>query len=53
MPASEPGLRFPNTDVLQGEAFIPDRIQATFDGLGLLLALTLGVWNQFEFDVGV
>lgn len=49
----ETGVKSQNKDVLQGEAFIPDRIQATFDGLGLLLALTLGIWDQFELDVGV
>lgn len=49
----ETGLKLQNKDVLQGEAFVPDRIQATFDGLGLLLALTLGIWDQFELDVGV
>lgn len=49
----EAGLKLQNSGVLQGEAFVPDRIQATFDGLGLLLALALGIWDQFELDVGV
>lgn len=40
-------------DVSQGEALIPGGVEATFDGLGLLLALTLGIWDQLELDVGV
>lgn len=40
-------------EVLQSEGLIPHGVQATFDGLGLLLALTFGIRNQLELDVGV
>ena len=50
-PNSNVGLR--TREVLQGEALIPGGVEATFDGLGLLLALTLGIWDQLELDVGV
>lgn len=50
-PNSNVGLRM--REVLQGEALIPGGVEATFDGLGLLLALTLGIWDQLELDVGV
>lgn len=37
----------------QGETLIPHWIECWADGLGLLLAVALGVWNQFEFNIGV
>lgn len=40
-------------EVLQSEGLVPHGVQATFDGLGLLLALTFGIRNQLELDVGV
>lgn len=40
-------------DVLQSEGLIPSGVEATFNGLGLLLALTLGIWDELELDVGV
>lgn len=40
-------------DVLQSEGFIPGGVEATFDGLGLLLALALWIWDQLELDVRV
>lgn len=40
-------------DVLQSEGLIPGGVEATFNGLGLLLALTLGIWDELELDVGV
>lgn len=40
-------------EVLQGEGLVPHRVQATFDGLGLLLALTFGIRNELELHVGV
>lgn len=39
--------------ILQSEGLIPGGVEATFDGLSLLLALALGVWDQLELDVGV
>lgn len=39
--------------VLQSEALVPGGVEAAFDGLGLLFALALGIWDQFEFDVRV
>lgn len=38
---------------LQAETFIPDRIESRADGFGLLFAVALGVWNQFEFNIWV
>lgn len=40
-------------DVSQSESFIPGGVEATFDGFGLLLALTLGIWDQLELDIGI
>lgn len=40
-------------EVSQSESVVPGGVEATFDGFGLLLALTLGIWDQLEFDVGV
>lgn len=37
----------------QIESLIPGGVEATFDGLGLLLALTLWIWDELELDVGV
>lgn len=38
---------------LQSEGFIPLRVEGALDGLGLLLALTFGIRDQFQFYVGI
>lgn len=38
---------------LQSEGFIPLWIEGTLDGLGLLFALTFGIRDQFQFNVGI
>lgn len=43
----------PQNQDSQSEGLIPGGVEATFDGLGLLLALTFGIWDQLELDVGV
>lgn len=40
-------------DVSQNEALIPSGVETTLDGLRLLLAFTLGIRDQLEFDIGV
>lgn len=40
-------------DGLQSEGLVPCGVEATFNGLGLLLALTLGIWDELELDVRV
>lgn len=40
-------------EVSQSKSLVPGGVEATFDGFGLLLALTLGIWDQLELDVGV
>jgi len=37
----------------QREALVPGGVEAASDGLGLLLALTLWIWDELELDVGV
>lgn len=39
--------------VSQSEGLVPRGVEGAFDGLCLLLALTLGIGNQLELDVGV
>lgn len=38
---------------LQSKRLIPLRVEGALDGFGLLLALTFGVRNQFQFHVGI
>lgn len=47
-----PNLQRPLNDS-QGEALVPHGVECGADGLGLLLAVALGVRNQFEFNIGV
>lgn len=37
----------------QSECLIPLGVEGAFDGFGLLLALALGVRNQFQFHIRV
>lgn len=38
---------------LQFKSLIPGGVEAALYGLGLLLALAAGIWDQFELHVGV
>lgn len=54
-----PDLRWPTTRAghnnfnSQSECLIPLGVEGAFDGFGLLLALALGVRNQFQFHIRV
>lgn len=39
--------------VSQFEGLVPGRVEAALDGFCLLFALTPGVWDQFQLDVGI
>lgn len=38
---------------LQSEGLVPLGVERALDGPGLLLALTFGIRNQFQLDVGI
>ena len=59
-----PNLRWPTTQPaprrlgcndfnLQSKCLVPLRVEGALDGFGLLLALTLGIRNQFQFHVRI
>lgn len=39
--------------VSQFKGLVPNRVEAALYGLGLLFTLAAGIWDQFEFHVGV